>query len=235
MRGPEAGAATSSGQRSALKHRLVVAVPARDEERPHPELAHVADGHRLDRLVEAGHAALPRSTNSRYNPMAAQPCVALCTERRQVFCPDEAAGFAVRRFAGAQSNHIRSARRGDRQHNSERKQGRQNAASSLSHINPLDLRIFAGSSENAAFYQRRRTPARTRGLTLFEAGPPEGRRLFWSLVSAAASPHSRSSASKTARPSGVSTSRAAASRSTRPHTTIALRSDCTLRNEPAAA
>jgi hypothetical protein len=122
-----------------------------------------------------GHArALPRSMNLRYNPVAAQPCVALCAKRRQVCCPDEAAGFVVRSFAGAQADHIRSAGRGDRQHNSERKQGRQNAASSPSHVNPLDLkRISAGIVENAAFYQGRRAPARTdAGTTLFHAGQP---------------------------------------------------------------
>jgi hypothetical protein len=34
----------------------VVTLPAGDEKRPHAELAHVAQRHRLDRLVEASHA-----------------------------------------------------------------------------------------------------------------------------------------------------------------------------------
>jgi outer membrane protein OmpA-like peptidoglycan-associated protein len=37
------------------QHRLMVTVPARHVERPHAELAHVAERHRGDRLVEAGH------------------------------------------------------------------------------------------------------------------------------------------------------------------------------------
>jgi hypothetical protein len=36
------------------RHRPLVTVPARHEERPHAELAHSAERHRLDRLVEAG-------------------------------------------------------------------------------------------------------------------------------------------------------------------------------------
>jgi hypothetical protein len=36
------------------QHRLVVAIPARHVERPHAELAHVAERHRLDRVVESG-------------------------------------------------------------------------------------------------------------------------------------------------------------------------------------
>jgi hypothetical protein len=114
--------------------------------------------------LSIARARLPRPTNPRHNTVAAQPCVALRVERRQVFCLDEAAGPAVRRLAGARADHIRSAGRGDHQHNSERKQGRQNAASSPSHVNPLDFEAeyLRGSLENAAFYQRRRAPARTR-------------------------------------------------------------------------
>jgi hypothetical protein len=89
--------------------------------------------------LSIARAELPRPTNPRHNSVAAQPCVALCAERRQVFCLDEAGGAAVRSFAGALADYIRSAGRGDRQHNSERKQGRQNAASSPSHVNPLDF------------------------------------------------------------------------------------------------
>jgi hypothetical protein len=37
------------------QHGLVVALPARHVEGPHAELAHVAERHRLDGLVEAGH------------------------------------------------------------------------------------------------------------------------------------------------------------------------------------
>jgi hypothetical protein len=91
-------------------------------------------------LVANGTTAeLSGPTNPRHNSVAAQPCVALCAERRQIFCPDEARGLAVRGFAGALANHIRSAGGGNYQHNSERKQGRQNAVSSPSHVNPLDF------------------------------------------------------------------------------------------------
>jgi hypothetical protein len=89
--------------------------------------------------------ALPRSMNSRHYSVAGQPCVTSCAECRQVFCPDEAAGSAVRSFAGARANHIRSPGRGDDQHDGERKQGRQKAASSPNHVRPLDSeRIFRG-------------------------------------------------------------------------------------------
>jgi hypothetical protein len=106
-------------------------------------------------------SALPRSTNPRHNSVAAQPCVAPCAERRQVFCPDEAGGLAVRRFAGARADHISSAGRGDHQHNGEREQGRQNAASSPSHVNPFDFEAdnLRGSLITRASYQGRRVPA----------------------------------------------------------------------------
>jgi hypothetical protein len=82
---------------------------------------------------------LPRSTNPRHHSVAAQSCMALGAKCRQAFCPDEAAGSAVRGSARARAKHIRSAGRGDRHQNGERKQGRQNAASSPSHVNPLDF------------------------------------------------------------------------------------------------
>ncbi len=50
MWGPNVGTATSFGH----QHRLMVTVPARHVERPHAALAHVAECHRLDRLIEAG-------------------------------------------------------------------------------------------------------------------------------------------------------------------------------------
>jgi hypothetical protein len=69
MRGPKAGTATSSGQRSALSTAWLVALPAIDGERPHAELAHVVERHRLDRLVEAGHQrSLPSGASSTARP-----------------------------------------------------------------------------------------------------------------------------------------------------------------------
>jgi hypothetical protein len=133
-----------------------------------------------------GHArALPRSINLRYNPVAAQPCVALCAKRRQVCCPDEAAGFAVRSFAGAQADHIRSAGRGDRQHNSERKQGRQNAASSPSHVNPLDFEadICGDRLRTGLLSAASRSGKNGRGTSPLARWAAEGRRR---LISAAA-------------------------------------------------
>jgi hypothetical protein len=60
------------------EHRLVVAVPARHVERPHAELAHVAERHQLDRLVEF---SIPKSTSKHGSRRFSSRCLFADTGR----------------------------------------------------------------------------------------------------------------------------------------------------------
>jgi hypothetical protein len=123
-------------------------------ERPHAELAHVADCHRFDRLVEAGHPPyLGRRTldTAPWPPNLAWHCARSALR----FCPDEAVGFAVRRLAGTSARLAAGMTSTTATANRDaRMLPRLRAMSTLS--------IFKRISENPAFYQRRRAPARHR-------------------------------------------------------------------------
>jgi hypothetical protein len=103
--------------------------------------------------------SLPRPTNPRQSAVPARFRMALRAQRQQFLGPKLQA-WMVRRLANA--NHIGPADGGDHQHKSERKKGRQNAASSPSHVALSILkRMISEDRRERAFYQQRRVAART--------------------------------------------------------------------------